>query len=115
MMSLASQFEATHMCSYMCALSSGTEEAGNWCLLWDNIDTAAARLKQAGSSFCMSGFNMMTDNGDFPTFPLFPSLKDPTWLAKQNRRGPQNKTVRAPPAAGAPAADNHEGHHHHHG
>lgn len=118
MMSMGNHMEATHSCSYMCALSAGTEEEGNWCMLWDNTESwNAARLKGTGASFCMSGFNFISDQGDFPTFPMFPSIKDPAWLAKQVRRGPQNKTARAPPASGTtpPAGGEHEGHAHHHG
>lgn len=113
-MSMANLLEATHICSYMCAMSSySPDNSGDWCLLWDNVD-ARAKLKSAGPSFCMTGFSYMSDKGDFPTFPMFPSFKSKEWLQQQPmRRGPQNTKTRQPTTEQPAAAPESE--HAHHG
>lgn len=117
-MSIGNLVEATHICSYMCALSSSNADMrGDWCLLWEDVEAAGARIKNVGTSFCMAGFNFMSDNGDFPTFPMFPSYKSQQWLAQQpRRRGPQNTDSRpswAMPQPGAeqPSVSEHTHHH----
>jgi hypothetical protein len=103
LMSVGALFEATHACSYMCALSAfSPADKGDWCLLWGTPEEAKMRQKtgimavSGGPTYCMTGYSMMSEQ-DFPSFPLFPSVKDPEWLSKQPfRKGPQNKLKRAP-------------------
>lgn len=79
---------------------------------------AGARIKNVGTSFCMAGFNFMSDRGDFPTFPMFPSYKSKQWIAEQPmRRGPQNSESRPSWALPQPGAEqpSEAEHAHHHG
>lgn len=44
-MSIGNLMEATHICSYMCALSSSNNDMrGDWCLLWEDVEAAGARV-----------------------------------------------------------------------
>lgn len=101
MMSMGNLVEATHICSYMCALSNTSPEtAGDWCLLWNGQGSEAA-AQQSGATYCMSGFSFISESGDFPANPAFPSRKDNQWLQQQPmRKGPQNKAERVDATAG---------------
>lgn len=44
-MSIGNLVEATHICSYMCALSSSNPDMrGDWCLLWEDVEAAGAHV-----------------------------------------------------------------------
>lgn len=98
MYSLANLIEATHICSYMCALSgTNPETSGDWCLLWPE---EGFKQQQSGATYCMSGFSFISEQ-DFPTSPTFPSRKDPQWLRQQVMRKGARHVAKTPKDNGA--------------
>jgi hypothetical protein len=48
-MSIGNLVEATHICSYMCALSSNNADMrGDWCLLWEDVEAAGVYVGLLG-------------------------------------------------------------------